>query len=591
MYTPLSQLVRGRSPAQRASTTVFSNLTENLASLPQFLKPNEALLINNYTVTSDGGLAKRAGSQTVFTGTGIAPTLALKFSDTYDIIGYANKVSALNVTTGAETVIHTYTANSTYEGQKAGEYVLVTNKLESYGRIALTLPYDAQTVNFKVGSTVTGGTSGATGIIAQDSDGGATGTLTLKDVNGIFQDNETLTDTSGGSALVNGTLTWTYTTVSAAPVCQTMKLVGSRLFLGVGSTVRYSATDDGTNPPFTNWTDGTNAADPGTLNFENSGNVTRIDSLGNNVVVFAEDGKWAFNTTTVDSNGTLKKIDNTIVDRIDMGGCRTSIATKGGMFYANEGGLWQLIALGQPNIKYSDQENKASLLLGAKYFDDVDLTNADMTYLAKIDTLLITCAKNSTSNNLIIAYNVAQKTFSRLTGWNINRFINNNEVIYGVSSTSNKLLKLFTGSTDDGADIWYEYLQEVQTGGLETRKELLGQYIDAFLSPSSAPIVAFDIYDVNGALKRDKLRFEFTVQGSQGKGAGYGYEGYGDPYGGDVDSGSMVECFDGGRGRIKNFQRLRIHIYGHDKAPHILVWVKLITQEKAAIRRRKLVQI
>jgi hypothetical protein len=65
------------------------------------------------------------------------------------------------------------------------------------------LPYDGQTGNFTVGMTVTGGTSGATGVIVEDIDGGAAGTLRLKTVTGTFQDNEAITDTGTGAAMVN----------------------------------------------------------------------------------------------------------------------------------------------------------------------------------------------------------------------------------------------------------------------------------------------------------------------------------------------------------------------------------------------------
>ena len=68
-----------------------------------------------------------------------------------------------------------------------------------------TLPYDGQTGNFTLGLTVTGGTSAATGVITADVDGGATGTLTLSNITGKFVDNETVTDTSTGSAAVNRT--------------------------------------------------------------------------------------------------------------------------------------------------------------------------------------------------------------------------------------------------------------------------------------------------------------------------------------------------------------------------------------------------
>jgi hypothetical protein len=67
------------------------------------------------------------------------------------------------------------------------------------------LDYDGQTGNFTVGQVVTGGTSGATGTIAADVDGGATGTLELTGITGTFADNETITDPVTGSAAANGT--------------------------------------------------------------------------------------------------------------------------------------------------------------------------------------------------------------------------------------------------------------------------------------------------------------------------------------------------------------------------------------------------
>jgi Ca2+-binding RTX toxin-like protein len=69
-----------------------------------------------------------------------------------------------------------------------------------------TLAYDAQTANFTVGSILTGGTSLATALIVANNDGGATGTLTLQNIVGTFQDNETITDGAGGLAVANGAI-------------------------------------------------------------------------------------------------------------------------------------------------------------------------------------------------------------------------------------------------------------------------------------------------------------------------------------------------------------------------------------------------
>lgn len=91
-------------------------------------------------------------------------------------------------------------------GTNTGEYYIAV----SAKRAGATLAYDAQTVNFTVGAIVTGVVSGCKARIIGDSDSGTTGTLTVRDIvpgtGGRFIDNEAITDTSGGAATANGTL-------------------------------------------------------------------------------------------------------------------------------------------------------------------------------------------------------------------------------------------------------------------------------------------------------------------------------------------------------------------------------------------------
>lgn len=87
-------------------------------------------------------------------------------------------------------------------GANTGEYHIAV----SAKRAGSTLAYDTQTANFTLGQVLTGATSGATARIIADSDGGTTGTLTLRDIIGAFVDNETISDGAGGSALANGAL-------------------------------------------------------------------------------------------------------------------------------------------------------------------------------------------------------------------------------------------------------------------------------------------------------------------------------------------------------------------------------------------------
>lgn len=81
-------------------------------------------------------------------------------------------------------------------------YVRVTNP-------AKQLNYDNRTGAFTVGETVTGGTSGATGLIVADIDlGGNTGTLHIVNLTAEFENNEALTDPVTGAADANGRLVY-----------------------------------------------------------------------------------------------------------------------------------------------------------------------------------------------------------------------------------------------------------------------------------------------------------------------------------------------------------------------------------------------
>jgi hypothetical protein len=65
------------------------------------------------------------------------------------------------------------------------------------------IAFDAQTANYTSGLTITGATSGATGVIVAVVDNGTTGTLRVKTVVGTFVDNELITDSATGSATAN----------------------------------------------------------------------------------------------------------------------------------------------------------------------------------------------------------------------------------------------------------------------------------------------------------------------------------------------------------------------------------------------------
>ena len=110
------------------------------------------------------------------------------------------------------------------------------------------LAYDAQTANFTVGAIVRGAESGATGIIVDDTDGGTTGTLTLKKVTGHFKDNEPLLDdnVTPGVAVVNGLpvrryaegADWVTITAQTAPGSNNFQFLNPVLAAGDGDRGR-----------------------------------------------------------------------------------------------------------------------------------------------------------------------------------------------------------------------------------------------------------------------------------------------------------------------------------------------------------------
>lgn len=126
------------------------------------------------------------------------------------------------------------------------------------GGLIFELPYDAQTSNFTVGATLTGGTSGATAIIVADADGGATGTLKVIKITDTFADNETITDDVTGSATSNipsGVVaanqiylpSGTYYAVGSAPAYRVGEHKAKLQNITLASTI-FTATDEWTDP-------------------------------------------------------------------------------------------------------------------------------------------------------------------------------------------------------------------------------------------------------------------------------------------------------------------------------------------------------
>lgn len=379
------------------------------------------------------------------------------------------------------------------------------------------------------------------------------------------------------------------TEIATAPKSGVITAIGARILAGVENGVYYSNVDVGTDPPCQTWTPTLLSDGGGTTSFRNGGTVRAICSLNNNIVAFGDFGKWAFAIRTIDSAGTLTKIEQVIIDRIDMGGARGAISTPKGVFYVNEGGLWQLMMIGQSDVPLSDQEQLTSVNLGTDYFNDIDLSSCDLVYYTRYSSVLLTCAKESTQNNHVIVYNPDAQAISTFKNWNISRWVSYQDEIYGASSIKTTLYHCFAGGADDGVDIGTRYIQELRTGNLWSRQMFYGLYIKGLLHQSSDVKIAFDIYDKNGKLKIDKLKYSWTNDVSNEELEGWGEAEWGEAsWGGDANTSGMIDNFAGMRGFIRNYQRLIIKITEGSSVPHRLDWFSVDTRSKANIRRRNL---
>jgi len=72
--------------------------------------------------------------------------------------------------------------------------------VEELGAVA----FDGQNTSLTVGHLITGGASGATGYLVEQTDAGATGTIVLKDIVGLFENNDALTDEGSGDGDATG---------------------------------------------------------------------------------------------------------------------------------------------------------------------------------------------------------------------------------------------------------------------------------------------------------------------------------------------------------------------------------------------------
>ena len=388
------------------------------------------------------------------------------------------------------------------------------------------------------------------------------------------------------------------TIINNAPICDDITFIGPRAVAISSSTdetaVQISEVDDGTNPPFNNWTTTTAATAGAIVRYRNAGKARCCVPIGNIHVVFSDDGYFAFTVDQLDSAGTLKKIEN-IQDYVtDFGGGRGAISTPKGIFYFNEAGLWQMTQVGQTDVPYSRQQKLTTVLLNDSYFNDASFDNADLIYDEAQKIVLGTYAQGSSVNNKVIGYKISEKieAIFEIDGWTLNRFTKYDGKIYASSSTDGKIFECFKGHTDDELEISCEYTQELPLKTLWAKHSMREFYAKGFLSIDTVIDVNFDIYDKDGMPVPSKKVSRWTPQRNDNLNDGWGNASWGQSsWGGDFDLSSMVESFDGCRPKIANAQRISVRFTSAVTEPHIINWFSGIVEDKAPIRKRTMQKI
>lgn len=436
----------------------------------------------------------------------------------------------------------------------------------------------------QVGDRLVGQTSGARGTVLEDNGS----RFVLGDITGTFVNGESLVSAVAASSIAatrataTSAVTYGISEVSAAPIGSIVEAMSidkaARLFIGDliddPSAVQASDVDDGSSPPFATWANDSTVTGGFKINYRRAGRVRSIINYGDAAVAMCQFGYYAFDIEQLEISGSLAKRIHTIASILNQGGERNAINTEKGILSASEAGITQIVNLGRGDVPFSEQAVEITNNLADDYFKLIDFSNADLVYNQKDEIVYCTCARDSERNNLIIGYSFKQKALFEITGWNIARMINRDQVIYGADSTTGKIYKLFDGSTDDGNPISTVYEQEIRFGDLASRVDLMEVYLNGQLSDGTSIDITLSRYDRTGAYDANKFNYTWTLTNAPETDNGGGYNG---PYNGGYGAGiysDLTNQQSGFKAKMRRCNRVILQITSGDKLPHIINYVQ-----------------
>jgi len=182
---------------------------------------------------------------------------------------------------------------------------------------------------------------------------------------------------------------------------------------------------------------------------------------------------------------------------------RNPLSTQVWTFYTNEAWVWQMV--------WMWSESNISEILGTTFVASIDWTNCDIVHDTKRGNILITCGLKTTwYNDLILVYNLRNKSWYKYTWWNLERFLKDWNTIYGTSSTKTQVLELFSWTDDDWATIATEFKFEAPLwlDTIYTLEDFLIKWIFAWDSFE----IKIDTYDEYWTLVSWHLRLVANLQ-------------------------------------------------------------------------------
>lgn len=250
---------------------------------------------------------------------------------------------------------------------------------------------------------------------------------------------------------------------------------------------------------------------------------------------------WGFATQ-------IQKI-NTLSQRIDFWWERNPLNTWFWLFYVNESWVWLYYWLW---AWWEPQEQNISRVLGKKLAKQINWTNSDIVFEITQWVILITCARNSSYNNLVIWYNPVTKWFWFITWWNIERFMKRWEDIYWSSSIDSKTFKLFEWNLDWVVKIVSKFKKEINVplNSLNRLENTLIKWLD--FNNWDSIICSFDIYNKKWVLIENYYNFYWTT---------------------------TDQCYIKNRTHIREFTRLIFNIVDTNESENTINYIKLATSQ------------